>query len=92
MTHKIVKIFFCILVLSGAAVWANVRVRWVEAQGFPYLIKYSDHDVISKYCYGEIEDVLTEKKMEILCRSILESRCPEANDCYAKRAVDGVIP
>lgn len=71
---------------------ASLRVEWVSDQGFPYLLKYEEKGQVAKYCFGEIEDLLTEKKSEILCRAGLDGKCPEASACFAKRAVDGVIP
>ncbi|HAZ11677.1 MAG: hypothetical protein A2X86_18305 [Bdellovibrionales bacterium GWA2_49_15] len=70
---------------------ASTRVQWVRDQGFPYLLTYNEQNIVAKYCYGEVEDILSEKKIEILCRAMHDGKCPAVSDCYDKRAVNGVI-
>ncbi|MBI2522706.1 MAG: hypothetical protein HYV97_19955 [Bdellovibrio sp.] len=93
MSLKRAKSWCYLMVLLGSAplVEASPRVQWVRDQGYPYVLTYKEYSIVAKYCYGEVEDILSDKKSEILCRAMQDGKCPIVSICYENRAIDGVI-
>jgi|GEM_PF-3739859 len=81
-----------IFVALPSLVFASDRFEWISGQGFPYLLRQKNGHQIEFYCYGEVEDLLSNKKVEILCRALPNRECPEADNCYKDRAIEGELP
>lgn len=77
---------------GGSLAFPSDRFEWISGQGFPYLLRQKNNQKIEFYCYGEVEDIITNKKTEILCRALPNRECPSPDDCYNERAIEGELP